>query len=238
MSNSQDSTKVPNIKVFEEFSLINLMKHVFSQYAVDKMFGEQGQRKEVAIGIGSTIAKLAFASSNKSSIVESYTVEDYKLPSGSGLLELANVADIWLFEGAIGITNSKVLKKDIKRSFFNAWVSLSSDEGAPIWDETICFTPQRLITELNSIYKLNGQSSPAYLNVKKEELTLSDVSILDGKRISDDDSMRSKVLSSFFGYSYPEISQFGVPSIGESDRVLASWLFSTSGQQSETVKEG
>jgi hypothetical protein len=218
-------------------SFIELLKHVASHYAIEKMFGENGKRKDVAVGIGSTIAALALADSNKSAIAEGYLAEDYKLPSGSGLLELANIAKIWLFDGAIGIQSGEILKKDISKGIFAAWVDWDS-EGKPILNEEVLYTPQRLMTELNSIYKLNGQSAPAYMNVRKEEITLSDISVIDGKRISDKDTMISKVLALFFGLSFPELSCFGVASVSESDRVLASWLFSTSGQQNEALKEG
>lgn len=218
-------------------SFLELLKHVASHYTIEKMFGENGKRKDVAVGIGTTIAALALADSNKSAMAEGYLVEDYKLPSGSGLLELASIAKIWLFDGTIGIQGSEILTKDISRGIFAAWVDWDS-EGKPIMGEDVIYTPQRLITELNSIYKLNGQSAPAYMNVRKEEITLADISVIDGKRISNQDTMISKVVALFFGLTFPQLSQYGVASVSESDRVLASWLFSTSGQQGETLKEG
>lgn len=243
MSNGKSENGLMNeeslngLTVIDQFSFVNLLKHVVSNYVVEKLFGKDGVKSEVARGIGTTIAAIGFSSSGKESICGDYLVEDYKLPSGSGLLELANVADIWLFSDAVEV-GKQVFHKDIRTAIFNSWCNVVANDGQLEIDKSICFTPERLMTELNSIYKLNGQAIPAYMNVKKHHLMWNEVSIVGNLKISDADTMLSKVISMFFGFSNEHLEEFGVPTIPESDRAVATWLFSTSGASSEESKEG
>lgn len=233
--NSGNGDGVIKLTTVDGWSFTELLRHVVSNYTVDKLFGTKGVKSEVANGIGATIAAIAFADSNKESICDSYLVEDYKLPSGSGLLELANVASVWLFSDAIDVPGKQIFTKDIHIAALNSWGPIKEENGRPVFDKSYCFTPDRLMTELNSIYKLNNQSVPAYMNVKKSHLLWNEVSIVGSLKISDADTMLSKVISMFFGFTNEHLCEYGVPTIPESERAIASWLFSTSNGD---VKEG
>jgi hypothetical protein len=185
-----------------------------------KFIGRKAQNP-VVFDLGRTFAELILANSSRAPITDDYDVQDYELPTGSGILELANVGKVFLFESVKEVSDA-IPAKDVN-SIVARWKI-----------ECACgkiLTPAALKANWLRFAKANGEKEVAFDSISKQHLTMSKFQFLAfDKRnmlaISDGEHATvEKWVSYFLNVRFDALRNYGYLEPVASEEVQAEWLF-------------
>jgi hypothetical protein len=185
-----------------------------------KFIGRKAQNP-VVFDLGRTISELILANSSKTPITDDYDVRDYELPTGSGILELANVGKVFLFESVKEVSDA-IPAKD-SNSIVSQWKV-----------ECACgkiLTPAALKANWLRFAKANGEKEVGFDSISKQHLTLSKLQFLAyDKRnmlaISDGEHATvDKWVSYFLNVRFDALKQYGYLEPVANEEIQAEWLF-------------
>jgi len=194
------------------------MLSVANGNARKKFTGYRGEQPVVK-DLGLTIATLILAGKNRTVITDEFMVMDYQLPTSSGLLQMATIANVYLYESVIEVTDPVCQKST--SSVVSGWLSECADGKL--------LTPAGLKAQLQNFYKLTTGEIPSFINISKEHKTLKDLGYLyDSEKrvvqISETGTVDEKA-SYLLGLSIPALSKLGSPFVVSNDDVLSEWVF-------------
>lgn len=183
-----------------------------------KFTGYRGEQPVVA-DLGLTIATLILADRNRTVVTDEFMVMDYQLPTSSGLLQMASIAKVYLYESVVEVTEPVCQKST--SSVVSGWLSECADGRI--------LTPASLKAQLQNFYKLTSGEVPSFININKEHKTLKDLGYLyDGNKrvvqISETGTVDERA-SYLLGLSVPALTRLGSPFVVSSDDVLSEWMF-------------
>lgn len=183
-----------------------------------KFTGYRGEQP-VVTDLGLTIATLILADRNRTVVTDEFMVMDYQLPTSSGLLQMASIAKVYLYESVIEVTEPVCQKST--SSVVSGWLSECADGRI--------LTPASLKAQLQNFYKLTSGETPSFININKEHKTLKDLGYLyDGNKrvvqISETGTVDERA-SYLLGLSVPALARLGSPFVVSSDDILSEWMF-------------
>lgn len=183
-----------------------------------KFTGYRGEQP-VVTDLGLTIATLILADRNRTVVTDEFMVMDYQLPTSSGLLQMASIAKVYLYESVVEVTEPVCQKST--SSVVSGWLSECADGRI--------LTPASLKAQLQNFYKLTSGEVPSFININKEHKTLKDLGYLyDGNKrvvqISETGTVDERA-SYLLGLSVPALAHLGSPFVVSSDDILSEWMF-------------
>lgn len=194
--------------------------NVAASKAKKYLVGYRGEA-ETVFNVGRTLSEVILAPTRRTVIMETYEANDYKLPTGTGLLELANIGRVYLFDDVIATAPALPAK--------------STDCIIAQW-KTECMqgkvlTPKALEKVLSEFYGYAGESV-AFTNVAKCDYSLESFSHLyedEGHLVKHNDGSRAtfhELVAYYLKLNHPFMSEFGrrqIPIVRE--ECQSEWLF-------------
>jgi len=197
-----------------------------------KMVGFSAERPVVA-NIGRTLCELVLAPRSRSIVTEDCQVSDYRLPTGTGMLELANIGKVFLFDEVIQVTDAIQAKQNC---LINEWAAECQSGNI--------LTPEGLESQLMTLFRLSGRGDQQFTNVTKKDVSLYDFkSIYAGKNTvaqcwRGDSSTLNELSAYFLRVQFVALVEYGLkmPIVKEDRRY--EWFFGLGAANSaETSKD-
>jgi hypothetical protein len=204
----------------------NHMTNVATSKAKKYLIGYNGE-KETVLNIGRTLSEIILAPTRRTVIGGEFEANDYELPTGTGLMELANVGRVYLFEDVVAI--AKALPAKPTDCIVAQWKT-ECLEGKIL-------SPNGLKSVLSEFYGYLGESK-GFQNVTKEDKTLESFQHLYERegfvtRINHGDKSADVDLVAYYlkiGHPFfTEYGRTGLPVVRED--LQSEWLFGAAAPQ-------